>query len=217
MQKGELRKSFDEAKYFFKGALKNLRQVGTILPTSKWIAQAMCKPLRKAIENGQKPTVLEVGAGTGSVTKEVLSLISNLRYFVTCECNPFYCSYLESLIKSSVPQSVLKNGIIELFQGYIEDYTSDASFDFILCAVPFLCFDVETNKGIMRKLKALSHPETIMTHIEHLGSRPVKLAISKERRQFFRVVNKAQIDTEIVFKNYFPMVVVTIKPYYLDI
>ncbi|MCS6893181.1 MAG: hypothetical protein NZO16_01210 [Deltaproteobacteria bacterium] len=207
--------TLEETKYFLKGALKNLKEVGTLFPTSKWIARAMCDPLLEAVGRGLKPAVIE--AGTGSATRILVSNIERLSRLVICECNQFYCEYLKALCEKILKRRIDQVRQLEIYQGYIQDYTSENQFDFIVCAVPFLCLDTLTNLQIMRKIKELSHSNTIMSLIEHLGSRPIRLAMNRDRRDFYRIVRKAQLDSKIIFKNYFPMKVIYLKPFLLEI
>lgn len=208
-----IRETLKETEYFLKAAVRNFQQVGTVFPTSKWIAQTMCKPLFAALNKGANPTVLEIGAGTGSITKLLYKVADKLSRLVVCECNPFYSKYLKAMLNKDFPELINR---VEFFEDKIEEFREKSKFDYIISTVPLLCMEREQILSVLRKIQDLSHDDTILTHVEHLGARQLKLALRKDIRDIYRRLQQAQLDSEIVYMNYLPMKVLIIKPSKLD-
>lgn len=204
-----LKETLEETEYFLRAAVRNFHEVGTVFPTSKWVAKTMCKPLFQALNRGEHPTVIEIGAGTGSVTRFLYGVADKLSRLVICECNPFYCRYLRELLRKEYSNQADR---VQFFDGKIQDFNSTSKFDFIISTIPLLCMDRPQILQIFKKLNDISHENTVMTHVEHVGARQFKLAFQKELRDIYREIKRSQICDEIVYRNYLPMRVITLKP-----
>ena len=56
--------------------IRNIKHVGAVAPSSPYLAHDMTDPLRKALKSAPKPLkILELGPGTGPITKEIVSLL----------------------------------------------------------------------------------------------------------------------------------------------
>ena len=58
---------------FLKESLKNIRQIGSIFPSSRFVVRKMIEP----IDFEKKITILELGSGTGVITKQLLEKINS--------------------------------------------------------------------------------------------------------------------------------------------
>ena len=77
---------------FFKRYLSDPRSVGAIAPSSPGLSQALCDPYSRC----ERPArVLEVGAGTGSVTRQLGRLLRPDDQLDICEINPVFGDILE--------------------------------------------------------------------------------------------------------------------------
>lgn len=75
---------------FALGYLRNPRRVGAIAPASKALAQAILHEVLRA-----EPTVLiEVGAGTGAITRALLPALSRVERFMVIERDPGFAQLL---------------------------------------------------------------------------------------------------------------------------
>ncbi|HAC15516.1 MAG TPA: hypothetical protein DCE78_06170, partial [Bacteroidetes bacterium] len=56
--------------------IKNIKHVGAVAPSSASLVREMVKPLTKRVLSSDKPIrILELGPGTGPVTKEIVNLM----------------------------------------------------------------------------------------------------------------------------------------------
>ncbi|MGA1401204.1 MAG: phospholipid methyltransferase, partial [Phycisphaerales bacterium] len=84
---------------FVSQAVRNFHHVGAVWPSSPLLAKALAKPLRRHREvSADRPVkVLEVGAGTGAVTKAVLSSLGSRDSADVVELNPVFCESLQQI------------------------------------------------------------------------------------------------------------------------
>lgn len=75
-------------------ALTDFRTVGAIAPSSRYLTQAMLGPV--ALTKAR--VVVEVGAGTGVMTRALLKLIPRDATLLAFEINPKFSSYLQSKV-----------------------------------------------------------------------------------------------------------------------
>lgn len=171
---------FRETLLYLKEGIVNFHNTGSLCATSKWAAKALASP----IKNTSRPlNVLEVGAGTGSVTNAILNDLEKGDTLVICEINPKFMSILQSKMEEN-PLFQEKSESISFFNGPIQELKEDKKFDVIICSLPFLNFDVKTVKEIFNKLKRVSTNKTVMTYYEYIGLRDISKLISlKQRKQ----------------------------------
>lgn len=222
-----LRESVEEAKCFIRGVIKNAREVGAPLPTSRFAARAMCEPVFSGLAKSSRPSVLEVGAGTGSISRFLIDVVDQLESLIICECNKIYADFLHKTLSS---RSTFKNSFqtkAVIINDYVENIEArlktkgmyhllQKRFDFIVCSLPFLSFSPAKCRDLLHVLKSLSHERTIMTFYEHLGFRELKEMFAKERRSLYRDIERVTVRNRVVYWNYYPIKVVWIRPFFLD-
>jgi len=81
-------------KIFILEALKKFGQIGSIFPSSKYLA----KSIAECIPNKEDVVVVELGAGTGTITKEILKKISITSSLIACEKNKKMAEFLKNEI-----------------------------------------------------------------------------------------------------------------------
>ena len=82
---------------FAKEAVTDFRTVGAVAPSSRYLAQAMLGPL--PLEKAQ--LVVEVGPGTGAMTRALLKRIPRDATLIAFEINPRFLRYLKSSISDA--------------------------------------------------------------------------------------------------------------------
>ena len=73
-------------------AMTDFRTVGAVAPSSRYLTRAMLKPL--SLEKAR--LVVEIGSGTGALTKALLKLIPSDASLLAFEINSSFCRYLRS-------------------------------------------------------------------------------------------------------------------------
>ena len=203
---------------FLREFLLEFKTTGACFPTSRWAAQALITPLR---DPGRPPkNILELGPGTGSVT---LPILKNLRpddSLTICEINPRFMRALkDKLEKEEVFRE--RREQVTFFEGAAQDLPENTRYDIIVCALPFVNFDLATVQDIFNKLRRISSPDTLMTYYEYIGLRKFNQAMAPtERREQVEQVNdyiKESGSINHLFRtrvwlNMLPINIYTVKP-----
>lgn len=127
---------------FFKEYISNLASIGAITPSSRFLSAKMT-----SVINADRPLrILEVGAGTGVFTKNIVKNSHPDSDIFVSELNPFFCNMLDKAFKDD----------ITLIRGDILDFNPDTPFDIIICSIPFNSLPIEITESI------LSHLENIL-------------------------------------------------------
>lgn len=164
---------------FLKESLKEFELTGTVCPTSKWAADALTNPLRGA---RTPKRILEIGPGTGSVTVKILADMIPGDTLMICEINPRFMEALKENIRDN-PNFKRNLSAISFFEGPVQDLPETTRYDVIVCALPFLNFDLQTVEDIFAKLKRLSDSATVMTYYQYIGLRSLSLAVASPRQK----------------------------------
>jgi phospholipid N-methyltransferase len=155
---------------FFHEAIRNIRNTGSVMPSSPALASAMTRAIRS--HPGCK-RVLEVGPGTGPFTAAVLPTLRSGDAFDIVELNPTFCSHLEEkhLRAFRVDHPAIT---VRLHESAIEDSALDGEYDFIVCGLPFNNFPLPLTESIFKQMLELLRVGGVLTFFEYLGAREVK-------------------------------------------
>jgi phosphatidylethanolamine/phosphatidyl-N-methylethanolamine N-methyltransferase len=129
-----LERRFGDEKRFFKVWLDNIRHVGTPLPTSSWTGKSMASH----IDLASPLPVLELGPGTGPVTREILNRGISPSRLIAVE----YSDAFVSLLQDRHPQIRILQGDAFNLVGALAD-GGKTRFDTIISGIPLLNFPPE--------------------------------------------------------------------------
>ncbi len=203
---------------FLREFLLEFKTTGACFPTSKWAAQALITPLRAP--NRAPKRILELGPGTGSVTIPLIREMQPGDRLTVCEINPRFMKALKETLEREEAFR-LKRDQVEFFEGAAQDIPLSAPYDVIVCALPFVNFDLPTVKEIFARLRLLSTPDTLMTYYEYIGARRINQTLGAQSRKdrmrevdgFLRDPGTLYgIDKKQVWLNLFPIHIYTVKP-----
>jgi phosphatidylethanolamine/phosphatidyl-N-methylethanolamine N-methyltransferase len=143
----ELRKAlaekFDDELKFFKGWIDKPKAVGAIMPTSSVTSRRMAS----VIDTDSGLPVLEVGPGTGVITKAILARGIKPENLYTVEYSPNFVRHLRSLY----PQvNVIEGDAFNLADALGDK--RDITFDCVISAVPLLNFPIERRVAYLESL-----------------------------------------------------------------
>jgi phospholipid N-methyltransferase len=203
---------------FLREFLLEFKTTGACFPTSKWAAQALITPLRR--RDRQPMRVLELGPGTGSVTIPLIREMRDGDHLTICEINPRFMKALKETLEREEAFRARRHQV-DFFEGAAQDIPVTDPYNVIVCALPFVNFDLDTVKDIFAKLRLVSTPETLMTYYEYIGARRINQTIgAQSRKERMRDVNGflresksiRNIDKTQVWLNVFPINIYTINP-----
>ena len=150
-------------------AWKNPSQVGAMFSCSRQTGHEL---MRYAKKHKEKKNILEIGAGTGSVTA-VISFFAKYNDFVdVVEINPPLCTEL----RATFPKENNKN--LNIHCADIMEFNPGRKYDFIICTLPFNNFDKTFIVNVQKKIMSFAKKGCRFSYVEYM-------VLPRIRRNFF--------------------------------
>ncbi len=197
---------------FFREFRRDFHHTGALLPSGHFLAKALSRPL-----DGPRPParILEVGPGTGAVTRALIERMKPGDHLDAVEINPIFAAQLHDRIQRD-PVMRPKRDQIRIITAPVQDVPGESVYDFIVSGLPLNNFSTGDIRSIFASLERLVRPDGTLTYFEYALVRRLKAPfVSKsERRRLFRVgrlvsqyVQAYQVHRERVFMNVPPAIV----------
>ncbi|MCP1198939.1 phospholipid N-methyltransferase PmtA [Notoacmeibacter sp. MSK16QG-6] len=164
VRKPQKRARFNEEIRFFKGWLADVKAVGAILPTSSVTARVMAS----VVDVSSGLPVLELGPGTGVITKAILERGIAPDQLYSVEYSKDFADHL----KIEFPD-------VNIIQGDAFDLDTtlgdkkDQTFDCVICAVPLIYIPVEQRAGLVEDLLDRVKPGRPVIQITYAPKSPI--------------------------------------------
>jgi phospholipid N-methyltransferase len=126
---------------FFKEGLKNMRTVGTVTPSSKYLCQAMIK----GTDFAKARILVELGAGDGVVTRHILKRMHPDAKLLAFEVQPAFCDLLRSIDDARL---IVVEDSAENLPLYLKKLGAKKA-DQIISAIPFVLLPKEEAQRIV--------------------------------------------------------------------
>jgi phospholipid N-methyltransferase len=123
-------------------AVKNMKQVGSIVSSSSFLT----KKIIKGIDFNKNINVLELGAGTGVFTKEILNRMSGNSVLYSYENN---ATFIDSLKDINDERLVIKGECVSKL-----DRLQDSYFDVVISSLPLANLTKEFKKKIYTDIRS---------------------------------------------------------------
>jgi len=162
--KERLGRKFDEEIRFFKGWIDGPKSVGAILPTSAVTARRMASVVSPA----SGLPVLELGPGTGIITKAILGRGVAPENIVSIEYSTDFYRHL----KKTIPGVNFINGDAFDLETTLADWR-DRKFDAVVSAIPMLSFPMEKRIALLEDLLDRMPPGRPVVQITYSPVSPI--------------------------------------------
>ena len=149
---------------------------------------AVAEPLRRAT---RPIRLLEVGAGTGPVTRYLGTLLGDKDQFDICELQPEFADILERDVLSKPPfAKMVAEGRVRLLRKPAQKIEGHNVYDFIISGLPLTAFELDDVKKIFTVYKRLLKPNGVLSYFEYTWLRQTSrvLALGRSRTRL-RAVN----------------------------
>ncbi len=170
---------------FWRESRRHFRTTGALLPSSRFLARALAKPL-----GAPRPPcrILEVGPGTGSVTRAILR---RLRPGDRLDCVELNERFVERLRLSLLhdPRFAPFRHQVHVIHSPVQDLPGEAVYDYIISGLPLNNFPVALVRDIFRAYSRLLKPGGVLSYFEYVLIRQLKTPFVNrvERRRLYRV------------------------------
>lgn len=199
---------------FLKGARRDFLHTGAIAPSSRFLARAITSALRNTISPQR---VLEAGAGTGALTREILRKLPAGSHLDIYEMNPIFAEHLaRRFCEDGNGNGKARRLEVLVHNRRVQDIRPDASYDIIVSGLPLNNFKPSQVREILETLLAALKPGGVLSWFEYLLIRRIKLITTgrRERRRLRRVarmtaryINRYEFSREAILLNIPPAVV----------
>lgn len=155
---------FDEELRFFRGWIDKPKAVGAIIPTSQVTARRMAS----VIDPASGGLVLELGPGTGVITRAILERGIAPERLISIE----YAGEFVERLRADLPGVNFIHGSAFELDAALEPWRGQA-FDSVVSAIPMLNFPVDDRVALMERLLDLLPPGRPVVQITYGPSSPL--------------------------------------------
>jgi phospholipid N-methyltransferase len=169
-----MKRDIHERIRFFRSFLANPRQVGAILPTSRRAVRDMLDMANFA----QARCVVELGAGTGVYTEEIVGRLHPDARFLAFEVDPELVATLDGRFED--PRLQVINDSAE----NVGDYLDGAEVDIIVSGLPFTSLPEPVKRNIFDQITRVLAPDGVMVAIQY------STMVQRDLRRIFASVRR---------------------------
>ena len=161
---------------FFRQFRTHFHTTGSVAPSSRHLAQAMTRHI--AAPRGPA-RILEVGPGTGAVTRRILKLLRPGDRLDLVELNESFANLLRQRFQSD-PAFQPAAGQAQVHVCGIETFKSDAKYDYIISGLPFNNFSPAFVSQVLQAFDELMAPGGMLSYFEYMYVRPLRRLVSRQ-------------------------------------
>jgi phospholipid N-methyltransferase len=167
---------------FFREYLRNFHTTGAILPSGRPLAKALARYV--AVPASARRRIIEVGPGTGAVTRHIISAMHPLDRLDLVELNETFVRRLESRFQSDPLFQPLADRT-RILHCPVQELPGDTTYDLIVSGLPLNNFSVDLVEKILQIFLNLLAPGGTLSFFEYIAMRRMKAIVSgpAERRR----------------------------------
>lgn len=197
---------------FLKEFGANRDSVGAVVPATSQLGDTLSKFLSHQENN--PVSVLEVGPGTGTITKQIIAKLRPGDELVLVEVNTQFCQLLDEKIRGDW-KPALEGISCQIECCVMEDLDPGKKFDYIISSLPLNNFSHQEVKAILDSYQKLLNPNGKLSYYEYLYVREIQKKLSLIRRNEDRLntyallenfIQNYQVEEEDVYVNFPPAV-----------
>lgn len=159
---------------FFRQYRRRFQTTGAVAPSSRFLARALTKPLE---QHAGPCRVLEVGPGTGAVTRRIVRFLKPDDRFDLVELNENFVNVLRQRFADD-PEFRRVADRSEIHQCPIQEFPAGAPYQYIVSGLPFNNFPPELVREIFGVFFQLLAPGGVLSYFEYMYMRPLRKAMS---------------------------------------
>ena len=171
--------SLIESWHFLRRLVVAPQQVGAVLPSSRWLVAALTSPFAARTAPAR---VLEVGAGTGPVTRRLARLLGRQDRLDICEIDLKFIRLIEQTLLIGGPLAAARaQGRVGLLHCPVQEIDAEDRYDFVISSLPLNSLDTGDVEMILDAIQRSLKPGGIFSYFEYVGARRL-LSVSPNRR-----------------------------------
>ena len=200
-----------ECRAFYRQFRDQYGTTGSVMPSSRALARALTRPMR-ACPSPRR--VLEVGPGTGAVTREIVRTLRPGDRLEIVEINASFVEVVRRRFEEELDfrRKTLQTRVIH---SAIQDVEGRAVYDVLISGIPLNNFAVPLVEEIFASYRRLLKPQGALSYFEYVAIRDLKqrvvapaerLRLADLSRLLEDKIRRFQVAEEIVVFNVPPAV-----------
>jgi len=175
---------------FLREVQLNWKTTGAIFPSSPRLAKKMAKPLTEFLSDRKPKRILEVGAGTGVMTEEIVKHTDKNDTIVLYELSDSFANLLRDRIENEWSDRNIELRV----QPFPKGLNKEKKFDFAVCSLPFNNFPYNIVKECLEAFEDVLRDGGYLTFFEYCYIRRAKinLRINKDCMRLRRIESQIQ-------------------------
>lgn len=184
---------------FFIQFIKDLKRTGAIAPSSKFLARDLVEQLQTDLESSDCPplNILELGPGTGALTKEIAKLIRPQDHMDIVEIQKKFYDIMQ--------KKFLRRDNIEVHFADILKFQPDRRYNYIFSSLPYENMPRDINRNIWEKKLSLCAPHAYICYFKYVKFKDFKYNFEEQ------VVEEFKYDKKFVLRNIPPAKLYTLQ------
>lgn len=169
-----MRRAIGEHVEFLRQYRKRFETTGALAPSSRFLARALTRPLE---QHGGPVRVLEVGPGTGAVTRRITRLLKPQDRLDLVELNDQFVGVLKRRFTDD-PEFHRVADRTTVHQCPIQEFRAEAPYDYIISGLPLNNFPPPLVREIFNVCFKLLAPGGVLSYFEYMYMRPLRRIVS---------------------------------------
>ncbi|MEP7196306.1 MAG: rRNA adenine N-6-methyltransferase family protein [Saprospiraceae bacterium] len=144
---------------FIKEGFKKFKSIGSISKSSRFVAKEMLKN----INFNEKIVIVELGAGTGAITKFLMEKMNEESKLIIIESNEAFCRKLQVGLDHRVI-------LIQDSAEHIEDHIKNLNLgmvDYVVSSLPFVMFNEHLCIRILNSVSRVMKPDALLIQLHY--------------------------------------------------
>lgn len=181
--------------------------VGALWPSSRYLARALMEPFKQRCGPA---SVLEVGAGTGAVTRHLGRELGPADRLDVCEILPDLADHLDALLSRSPFEAARREGRVSLFRGPMQALDRSRRYDYVISGLPFTALEPSEVLSALEVIRAVLKPGGVFAYFEYVALRRLRVlgSVGRARRKVASVsailddhIRRFEVGRKTVFAN----------------
>ena len=173
---------------FLREFWRRFHTTGAVLPSGPWLAAALVRYLDEP--DGSR-RILEVGPGTGAVTRRIVAGMRPKDELDLVELNDQFVALLRARFASELPFCQAADRT-RIHHSRIEELPADGSYDVVISGLPLNNFSAAEVEKILGILMGLLKPGGTLSFFEYIAIRQIRSVVSRrDERQRLRGIGRA--------------------------
>jgi phospholipid N-methyltransferase len=191
--KGVLGMQIAAHRAFLKSAARDFKRTGAVAPSSRALGCAMTTEL--ACRDKGPVRVLEVGGGTGNITKVIAQAIRPGDSLDVYEIDPEFSAVIKRRLQNEPACQELRSSI-RIHNRPIEQIDRRMRYDFIISCLPFTCFEPDMVREIFEIYRGILKPGGVCSFFEYVLIRKAARFVNGSASERRRVAGVAKVVRE---------------------